>query len=99
MIRRIRRIVALAMLFGAQLISISLAQDVAPFIVAVTPLPGPVVELTEITVQFSEPVGGVEASNLLINAVPADSVMNSDSISYTFLFPQPALDGAAIHVT
>lgn len=60
----------------------------APELLNRTPVPGTLNSLTQITVEYSEPVDGVNASDLLINAVPAASVSGSNSI-YTFSFPQP----------
>ena len=46
--------------------------------------------LGEIEVDFSEPVSGVDASDLLINGIPATSVEVYPPVSYVFNFPQPA---------
>jgi len=45
--------------------------------------------LTEATVVFSEPVSGVDASDLLINGAPAFG-LTSSNMTYTFSFSQPA---------
>lgn len=62
----------------------------APTIFAVTPTPGTsLTNLTNVTVTFSEPVAGVNATDLLINGVPAAAVAG-DSSNYVFMFPQPS---------
>ena len=63
----------------------------APTLATRTPAPGTVNSLTQIAVGFSEPVDGVNASDLLINGVPATGVSGSNAL-YTFSFPQP-MDG------
>jgi hypothetical protein len=60
-----------------------------PTIVQVIPAPGTIGVLTNIQVIFSEPVVNVDASDLLINGIPATSVSGSGS-NYVFSFPQPA---------
>jgi hypothetical protein len=55
----------------------------------VEPAAGTVNMLPQITVVFSEPVTGVNATDLLINGIPA-ATMSGGSDSYTFVFPQPA---------
>ncbi|MGC8743043.1 MAG: lamin tail domain-containing protein [Verrucomicrobiia bacterium] len=60
-----------------------------PRIASVTPAPGEVYYLTNLTVTFTEPVQNVDASDLLINGVPATSV-SGQANSYTFTFAQPA---------
>ena len=59
-----------------------------PVIVSVSPEPGPVTNLTEITVQFSKPVRGVDAADFFVDELPASSVSGSGA-TYTFAFPQP----------
>ncbi|MCX8155485.1 MAG: Ig-like domain-containing protein, partial [Verrucomicrobiae bacterium] len=61
----------------------------APRVVQVTPTPGRVYALTNMTVTFSRPVTGVDASDLLINGVPALGVSGTND-AYTFQFSQPA---------
>jgi hypothetical protein len=41
-------------------------------------------------VRFSEPVTGVDACDLLINGVPATSVVALTAVDYLFAFPGPA---------
>ncbi|HXJ59575.1 MAG TPA: lamin tail domain-containing protein [Verrucomicrobiae bacterium] len=59
-----------------------------PVLASVTPAPGDVSRLDQITTRFSEPVSGVEAADLLINGRPATEVTGSGAI-YTFSFPPP----------
>lgn len=62
----------------------------APVIFAVNPPHStPVTNLTSVTVTFSEPVSGVNASDLLVDGVPATGVTGTGS-NYVFTFPQPA---------
>src|SRR5256714_1701913 len=66
------------------------APDLMPPTLATrTPAPGLVNALTSITVTFTEPVAGVNASDLLINGLPASS-MTGGNDTYTFNFAQPA---------
>ncbi len=51
--------------------------------------------LTQASVTFDEPVVGVEATDLLINGVPADSVMGEAAGPYVFSFPAPAVGAVA----
>lgn len=67
----------------------SVTDRIAPTIVSVNPTPGSVEELRSITVNFSEPVSGVAATDFLVNNVPATSVSGTGA-TYTFAFPQPA---------
>ena len=62
---------------------------VAPTISSVSPPAGAVQELRSITVNFSEPVQGINATDFLVNNSPASSVAGSGG-SYTFSFAQPA---------
>src|SRR5688572_14073052 len=66
------------------------APDPTPPVVAnISPTPGTINGLNQITVVFSEPVGGVHASDLLINGIPATG-MTGGNDTYTFTFTQPA---------
>ena len=68
----------------------SLAPDPTPPTVASkTPGPGVVNSLGQITVTFSEPVTGVNASDLLVNGAPATGLSGGND-TYTFSFAQPA---------
>lgn len=63
---------------------------VPPTITSITPAAGSsLTNLTQITVGFNEPVNGVDASDLLVNGVPAYGLNNSGN-SYTFSCSQPA---------
>ncbi|MCX8155774.1 MAG: lamin tail domain-containing protein [Verrucomicrobiae bacterium] len=59
-----------------------------PRILNLTPPPGEVYELTNVLVRFSRPVTGVIAGDLLINSVPASSVVGSNEL-YEFRFTRP----------
>lgn len=64
--------------------------------VTATPSPAPgsiIVELIQINVVFSESVVGVDASDLLVNGVPASGVVTNNPNDYSFTVVQPA-DGA-----
>lgn len=75
--------------------SISLAQADPPTVTDVTPPPGEVNSLAEITVTFSEEVTGVDASDLSINGTPATGV-TQDGNSYTFAFATFPLGQAVV---
>jgi hypothetical protein len=77
--------------FNAQLFTyLADPKLVAPRITSVSPAAGTVFFLTNLTVRFLEPVTGVDASDLLINGVPATGVSGGTSNStYTFSFAQP----------
>ena len=68
---------------------------IPPVISNVSPQPGTVNQLTQITVTFSEPVANVEAFDLLVNGQFATTV-NGSGATYTFLFPQPAYGSVQI---
>src|SRR5258705_221964 len=51
--------------------------------------------LTQLTVVFSEPVQGVNASDLLLSGAAATGLSGSGS-NYTFTFPQPAYGNVSI---
>jgi hypothetical protein len=59
-----------------------------PTLSSVVPAAGTVSTLTNVTVNFSEPVDGVNASDLLINGTPATGISGSNA-TYTFSFAQP----------
>jgi hypothetical protein len=75
------------LLFLASLAS-EISETVPPTITSVLPVAGTVNELTSITVQFSEPVVGVDASDFLINGL-AVGVVSGGGSTYTFTFAQP----------
>src|SRR5439155_14195952 len=60
----------------------------APTVTSFAPAAGTVSSLTQVTVNFSEPVDGIDASDLLIDNLPASSVTGSNA-TYIFSFPQP----------
>ena len=64
-------------------------QSSFPSISSVTPAPGAVAELSQVTVTFSEPVKGVDASDLIVNGMPARSVTGS-LLTYTFVVEPPS---------
>src|SRR5205814_2228536 len=69
----------------------------SPRIVTQIPLAGlTVTGLTSITMTFTEPVTGIDASDLLISGTPALSVATSDNITYSFSFAQPPFGTVAI---
>src|SRR5439155_16897028 len=78
--------------FNAQLYTfLADVRAVAPRIASVSPSAGTLFSLTDITVKFTEAVSGIDASDLLINGVPASSVTGGTSNDvYTFNFTQPA---------
>ena len=62
----------------------------APVVIAVDPAPGLVEDFLEVTVQFSEPVQGVEARDLTLNGVPAQSLSGrGDTWRFGFAPPEP----------
>ena len=77
--------------------SYTVVDVVAPEVASQNPPAGSaLVNLTQVTVTFSESVTGVNASDLLINGTPASSVSGSGT-SYTFGFAQP--NATLINVT
>ncbi|HYV34186.1 MAG TPA: Ig-like domain-containing protein, partial [Gemmataceae bacterium] len=69
--------------------SYTLVDQTPPRIASQIPTAGTLVtNLTQITVTFTEPVSGVNASDLLVNGIAASAVSGTDA-TYTFLFPQP----------
>src|SRR6266542_1866505 len=74
-------------------VNVSVVPSTAPTLLSHSPASATVGSLTQIILQFSEPVDGVDASDLLINFAPATSVTASNNNTlYTFTFPQP-MDG------
>src|SRR5262245_27749396 len=70
--------------------SYTLVDTVAPVVAVLTPAAGVTVrQLTQIEVQFSEPVAGVEPADLQINGAGASGVTVSGAGRYIFTFPQP----------
>ncbi len=60
-----------------------------PAVVRVDPPPGVIASLTQLTVEFSEPVSGLGFSDLLINDRPAIGIEGSGT-TYRFTVEQPA---------
>lgn len=69
---------------------------VPPRIQGVTPTPGEIFSLTNITVRFTEGVANVTADDLLINGVAATNVASTTNTTYVFSFPQPAYGTVSI---
>ena len=63
---------------------------VPPRVIAAEPAPGELFYLTNVTMNFSESVSGVNAGDLLVNGVPATGMNSTTNATYTFTFPQPA---------
>jgi len=61
----------------------------APTVIDIQPPPGPTRDLSFITVQFSENVQGVNASDLLVNSEPCTNISVISPKEYTFYFPAP----------
>lgn len=69
----------------------TLIDNVPPTVTTISPLPGSSLgHLTQVAVTFSEVVSGVDATDLLVNGVPATQVTGSGSGPYTFGFVAPA---------
>ena len=71
------------------------AETNPPTVLSVTPAPGTITNLNQITVTFSEPVSGVAAAHLLVNGIGAAG-LTGDGATYTFTFVQPAYGNVAI---
>ncbi len=70
--------------------SYQLVDRTPPVVAIVTPAAASLVRsLTNLTVLFSEPVTGVDASDLLIHDVPAASAIAVAPSQYHFTFPEP----------
>ncbi len=77
--------------FNAQLYTfLSVEGLVPPRISTITPGAGVLFYLTNITVTFTEPVTNVDASDLLVNGVPAAGVSSPTNTTFVFNFSQPA---------
>ncbi len=71
--------------------SYNLADTIQPQVSDTTPPPGVrVSRLTQVEVNFNEPVRGVDAADLLVNSLPATNVTGSGTGPYVFQFLQPA---------
>jgi hypothetical protein len=70
-----------------------LVDHAAPRLTGLTPVPGTTLRsLDSVEVRFSEPVSGVEASDLRLNGRPAASVSGTEAGPYTFRF-EPVAPG------
>ena len=74
--------------FDASLESV-LTETTPPTVLGINPAAGTITNLTSVTVTFSEPVSGVAAAHLLINAIGATGLNAINSTTYTFSFVQP----------
>ncbi len=75
--------------FDAQLRAVE-REQIPPTIVKVSPAPGVVSSLTSVSVEFSESVRGVDASDFFVNGAPATAVVGSER-AYTFSFEAPSI--------
>ena len=74
----------------------SLLNPNAPVVIARNPAAGQgISNLTSLTVTFSEPVAHLEASDLLLNGVPAGGLTGAGAV-WTFTFPQPAYGSVSV---
>lgn len=64
------------------------AESAPPTIANVSPAPGTITALNQITVTFSEPVSGLQASDLRLNGNTPSTISGVNDV-YTFGFPQP----------
>jgi hypothetical protein len=65
-----------------------------PTISSFTPAAGAVSDLSQVAVEFSEAVSGVDVADLLVNGSPATSMTNLNN-TYTFFFTRP-LEGVVV---
>jgi hypothetical protein len=63
---------------------------VPPRLAFADPIQGDIFFFTNLTITFSEPVTNVDASDLLVNGVPATGLTSGTNTTYVFSFPQPA---------
>jgi hypothetical protein len=78
------------------MINYTLLNPSAPTVALQSPLAGATVNnLAQIIITFNESVVGVNASDLLINGIPANTVSGGPS-TYTFSFAQPAYGNVSI---
>ena len=64
-------------------------ETVPPEIISISPKPGELTALNAIAVTFSEPVSGLDASDLMINDYPATELKENEN-TFTFQFDHPA---------
>ncbi len=75
---------------AAAILNYTLINPSAPTVIAKAPAVGSTnFSLTQISVTFSEPVAGVDATDLLVSGTPAVSVSNATPTNYTFTVNQP----------
>lgn len=68
----------------------TLLDAVPPTVASRTPAANTTVtNLTQVTVTFSEPVGGVDATDFRVNGISANGVSSLTNTAYTFTFNQP----------
>lgn len=83
--------------FGFDLELEGAVDEVPPILAGVSPPQGAdLLSLTSVSAVFGESVKGVNAPDLLINMVPATSVVTNNPNDYTFYFLQPAT--GTVHV-
>ena len=90
------RLIGVLYLLPALLWTVALSTHAQSLPLTATANPGPgslILELNRINVVFSESVRGVDASDLLVNDVPASEVITNNPNDYTFTVAQPK-DGA-----
>lgn len=76
------------------------ADTIAPTLVQTVPAArATVADLASVAVTFSEPVSGVNASDLLINSLPAANVVGTGAGPYTFSFTQPTAGTVLVNWT
>ncbi|MCX6903154.1 MAG: lamin tail domain-containing protein, partial [Verrucomicrobia bacterium] len=69
----------------------TLLDTIPPLITTISPIPGAVVPtLTSLEVTFSEPVTGVDETDLLVNGLPAKKVSGAMAGPYVFTLAAPA---------
>jgi hypothetical protein len=75
---------------AASTVSYTLLNPSSPRVATQMPPPSTTLTgLTSIAVTFTEPVTGVEASDLLVSGAPASLVSSTDNTTYNFTFAQP----------
>ncbi|MFM1769719.1 MAG: hypothetical protein RJA22_2248 [Verrucomicrobiota bacterium] len=81
-------------LFDADALTVE-PDPIPPTLLSVSPGAGTTLnQLTSVVVGFSEPLSGLDASDLRVNGTPATGV-SAVGTTYTFTFPQPAVGAVA----
>jgi hypothetical protein len=76
--------------YSHSLALVSTGDTTPPTVAAVTPAPSSTIRsLSQITINFSEVVTNVNATDLLINGQPASNIATNSSSTFTFGFAQP----------